>query len=93
MRFGIPQGSILGPLLFLLYINDLPLHLSHSITELYADDTTLHYSSTSSHDINVKLKEDMFEVKEWCTKNDMIINKSNVMLVGSEKSCNPINVV
>ena len=44
--------SLLGPLLFLLYINDLPLYVDHSMSDLYADDTTIHFSSNSISDIN-----------------------------------------
>ena len=96
IKYGIPQGSILGPLLFLLYINDLPLYLSNATPDLYADDTTLHYSSNCVADISVKLNEDMININEWCNNNDMVINthKSNVMLVGSNRrlQCNELNL-
>ena len=87
VKFGIPQGIILGPLLFLLYINDLPLNLSHTIPDLYADDTSIHYSSKSVMNICDKLNDDLKNLYAWCNENDMIINtnKSNAMLVGSSK--------
>ena len=54
--FGVPQGSILGPLLFLMFINDLPLYTENVFTHLYADDTTIYQIRNSQHFIEHNLQ-------------------------------------
>ena len=82
---GVPQGSILGPILFLLYVNDLPLNLSSRL-DMYADDATLHKSSSCIRQIDTTLQDDVLEVQKWCVNNNMVLNanKTTCMLIGTK---------
>ena len=62
---GVPQGSILGPLLFLLYINDLPNCNLLSDVKMYADDTNLTYASKDHEELFSSLTRDLGYLKQW----------------------------
>ena len=85
----VPQGSILGPLLFLLAIKDIGRCLKHSSIITYADDTVLFTSSKSVHDIEGRLNEDTNIVSKWLKENELISNlnkgKTESMLFGTGK--------
>ena len=61
---GVPQRSVLGPILFLIYIKDLPNHTRHSNVRLFADDTVIYLTITSTQDAN-KLQCDLNRLESW----------------------------
>ena len=71
---GVPQGSNLGPLLFLLYINDLPNCLSYFAPALFADDTNLTVGGTSANEIELKLEQDLSNIHQWLLVNKLTLN-------------------
>lgn len=86
---GVPQGSILGPLLFSIYVNDLPAVPQKCISHSYVDDAKLQISfKLQNKDIAVaKMNEDLRKVCNWCFRNYLVLNpdKSIIMVFGTRK--------
>jgi hypothetical protein len=80
VRQGVPQGSILGPLLFILYVNDLPLATSHCHMMQYADDTTLYCEEYDSAVLRFKLEEDLRDISRWVEVNQLKLNVGKTQL-------------
>ena len=71
---GVPQGSILGPILFSLYMNDLPLNITGSKIVLFADDTNILVSDENINNLQYKLNNVMSELQTWFTLNSLVVN-------------------
>ena len=84
---GVPQGSILGPLLFVIYINDLPSVLQSSSASLYADDTVIYCYGSSSRELSEKLNRDLLTVAQWMNEHKLTLNleKTKCILIGSNR--------
>ena len=79
---GVPQGSVLGPILYLIYVNELPYISDQFSTCLFADDTTLIFQSSNKYDLFKKCDYGVNLFHSWCCANRLSINvsKSNLML-------------
>ena len=82
---GVPQGTVLGPLLFILYINDLFLVVKHCKVKVFADDSKLHKNISSPSD-SERLQEDLCAVVRWAVANNMELNESKFQLLQHGKN-------
>ena len=84
---GVPQGSVLGPLLFLLYVGDLPNASSLLTFHFFADDTNIYYSCKNLDDLESKLNQELKIVAEWMKSNRLALSilKTNFIFFHSKK--------
>ena len=97
VRFGVPQGSILGPILFSVVVADLPCFLSHGHLVCYADDTQLLDSSPPDSDsllqLKIRLQKTLTSVHNWFKTNSLKMNasKTDFILLGTKSTLRKAN--
>ena len=80
IEMGVPQGSILGPLLFILYVNDFPFVGKHITTYLYADDTAIFIEGNTEEELQNSLNAVLPNVTEWFKANQLSLNAEKNVL-------------
>ena len=93
IKCGVPQGSVIGPLLFIIYMNDLPDCLHNAKGILFADDTTLYESSYNINELYISMNHDLAILSDWFQSNKLSLNlkKTNYMLFTKASALSELN--
>ena len=93
LKCGVPQGTILGPLLFLIYINDLPNCLTSCQSRMYADDTHITYADVDGNSIQLNLNRHLGNLNKWLISNKLTLNnaKTEFMVIGSRQKLSTLS--
>ena len=83
---GVPQDSILGPLIFILYVNDIEGVVTDCQLSLYADDTVMYYAHSSYIELMMTIRDDVHSTSQWLNLNKLTLNtkKTKFMVFGSK---------
>ena len=95
MPYGVPRGSLLGPKLFLIFVNDLPDCISNGEIHLYADDATAFAIGKNEDEVVTLLNIIFSEISKWCSINSLKIHpsKCKVMLISRKSFTGPLKPV
>lgn len=87
ITFGVPQGSILGPKLFILYMNDVCEILDKANCILYADDTSIYCSGNDLQQLQSQIDKELTVLKKWFDRNKLSMNltKTKYIVFGNRK--------
>ena len=90
VNIGVPQGSILGPSLFLLYVNDISQHVKQGSCNLFADDSVIYTTGETVNEVTQSLQSNLNDVGIWYEANKLVINadKCKSMLVSGARKIN-----
>lgn len=93
--YGVPQGSVLGPLLFIVYINDINTAIKHCNINLFADDALLTISTKNLEDAVTKINEDLHTLSLWLAHNKLKLNtsKTKYMTIGKKTTSNTEHII
>ena len=93
LTIGIPQGSALGPTLFLIFINDISEYVKNGTCNIFADDVVIYVTAANDIEVNLRLQENLNEVNKWYLSNRLRVNieKTKVMLLKSQ-SLDELNI-
>ena len=92
IKYGTPQGSCLGPLIFLIFTNDLYRHLHHCGSILFADDTTLYKSHRNLRYLKWCLEDEMQNITKWFTANKLTLNLGKTVCILFQKNTKTENI-
>ena len=83
---GVPQGSVLEPLLFLIYVNDLPCILNYSKCILFADDTPIYHTGNNNSKLKREIEADLDNLDDWFRSNKLSLNISKTNFIHFKNS-------